>query len=270
MRPVTFVKWGGSLITDKTGHFTVRTNVLQRLAEELARYRNEAPNAPLVLGHGSGSFGHVAAHEAGLDGSTPPEDLAQALSCVQRAVSELHKHVMQSLRDARLPAFSFAPSSATTAASGTPHTLNAAPVQRALSVGALPVTYGDILLDTERGLSICSTETIFRALIDALDAAGTPVAQVLWCGSTDGVYDTDGHTLSTLTAAQARAIANDVHAPRGTDVTGGMALRLRTASALAAQGIGSLLLNGDTPGHLAAALRQEDIPGTRIATIDEP
>ena len=215
-----------------------------------------------MLGHGSGSFGHVAAHEAGLDGSTPPDSPARALSRVQRAVSELHQHVMHALRDAGLAVFSFAPSSAAVATNGTPRALSAAPLQHALSVGALPITYGDILLDTERKLSICSTETVFRALIDALHEAGTPVARVLWCGNTDGVYDADGRTLDTLTAPQARAMIGDMHAPDGTDVTGGMALRLHTASALAERGIDSLLLNGAEPGCFASALRgtPEGIP----------
>jgi isopentenyl phosphate kinase len=266
MRPVTFIKWGGSLITDKTGRFSVRTDVLERLADELACYHASAPNAPIVLGHGSGSFGHVAAREAGFDPNAALTDPAPALSQIQKAVAKLHRHVVHVLRNAGLPVFSWAPSSAFVTTRGTPQLDTAAPVQHALSAGALPVTYGDITLDTEHGLSICSTETVFRTLIDALRQQGRPVARVLWCGNTDGVYDADGHTLPHLTAEQARAMIGDVHAPGGTDVTGGMALRLRTASALAEQGIDSLLLNGTVPGRFAATLRSApDAHCTRIA-----
>ena len=266
MRPVTFIKWGGSLITDKTGRFSVRTDVLERLADELARYRTESPHAPLVLGHGSGSFGHVAAREAGFDPDAPLTDPAPALSHIQAAATALHQHVMHALRDAGLPVFSWAPSSAFATTRGTPQLDTAAPVQQALSVGALLATYGDVTLDTEHGLSICSTEAVFRALIAALQTQGIPIARVLWCGNTDGVYDADSRTLPHLTGEQARAMIGDVHAPGGTDVTGGMALRLRTASALAEQGIDSLLLNGTVPGRFAAALRNEpDAHRTHIA-----
>ena len=266
MRPVTFIKWGGSLITDKTGRFSVRTDVLERLADELTRYHADAPNAPLVLGHGSGSFGHVAAREAGFDPDAPLTDPAPALSHIQAAATALHQHVMHALRDAGLPVFSWAPSSAFATTRGTPQLDTAAPVQQALSVGALLATYGDVTLDTEHGLSICSTEAVFRALIAALQTQGIPIARVLWCGNTDGVYDADSRTLPHLTGEQARAMIGDVHAPGGTDVTGGMALRLRTASALAEQGIDSLLLNGTVPGRFAAALRNEpDAHRTHIA-----
>lgn len=255
MRPVTFVKWGGSLITDKAGRFSVRADVLTRLAGELARYRAAAPEAPLVLGHGSGSFGHVAAREAGITGSAPPPDAAQALSRVQAAATRLHQHVVQALRDAGLPVFSFAPSSAALSTGGTPNPPDAAPVHRALSLGALPVTYGDVFLDTDGPPRICSTEAVFQALIAALRDGGTATARVVWCGGTNGVYDGDGATLPVLSPDEARALAGDVHAPHGTDVTGGMALRLRTASALATQGIDSLLVNGAVAGRLTAALQ---------------
>jgi len=266
MRPVTFIKWGGSLITDKTGRFSVRTDVLEHLADELACYHANAPSAPLILGHGSGSFGHVAAREAGFDPEAPLADPAPALSQIQKAVTKLHQHVMHALRDAGLPVFSWAPSSAFVTTRGTPQLDTAAPVQHALSVGALPVTYGDVTLDTEHGLSICSTEAVFRTLIAALQTQDIPIARVLWCGNTDGVYDADGHTLPHLTAAEARTMISDVHAPGGTDVTGGMALRLHTASALAEHGIDSLLLNGTVPGRFAAALRNApDAHRTHIA-----
>ncbi|PEN08689.1 hypothetical protein CRI93_02725 [Longimonas halophila] len=266
MRPVTFVKWGGSLITDKTGRFSVRTDVLERLADELARYHAAPPNAPIVLGHGSGSFGHVAAREAGFDPGAPLPDPAPALSQIQKAVDTLHRHVVHALRNAGLPVFSWAPSSAFVTTRGTPERSSSDPVHHALSAGALPVTYGDVTLDTKHGLSICSTETVFRTLIDALQQQGPPVARVLWCGNTDGVYDANGHTLPDLTAEQARTMIGDVHDPDGTDVTGGMALRLRTASALAEQGIDSLLLNGTVPNRFAAALRNDpDAHRTHIA-----
>ncbi|HUP43640.1 MAG TPA: glutamate 5-kinase, partial [Thermoanaerobaculia bacterium] len=50
----------------------------------------------------------------------------------------------------------------------------------------------------------------------------------------------------------------------GTDVTGGMRHRLETALALARRGIPSLIFDGAAPGRLAAALRGEAVPGTRI------
>ena len=54
---VILIKLGGSLITDKAGHEVVRSGVLARLAVELRQVAEACPSG-LVLGHGSGSFGH--------------------------------------------------------------------------------------------------------------------------------------------------------------------------------------------------------------------
>ena len=53
---VVLVKLGGSLITDKRQPETAREDVIERLAGELAELGQDGVR--LVLGHGSGSFGH--------------------------------------------------------------------------------------------------------------------------------------------------------------------------------------------------------------------
>ncbi len=64
---VTLVKLGGSLITDKNAPGTARPELIRQLAEQLARAHRCGHR--LVVGHGSGSFGHPEARRAGLTGS---------------------------------------------------------------------------------------------------------------------------------------------------------------------------------------------------------
>ncbi|MFN3762874.1 MAG: hypothetical protein ACK4WK_06715, partial [Anaerolineae bacterium] len=56
-----FLKLGGSLITDKSSPYTPRPEVIRRLAEEVREALEARPDLELVVGHGSGSFGHAAA-----------------------------------------------------------------------------------------------------------------------------------------------------------------------------------------------------------------
>src|SRR5512135_360297 len=56
-----FLKLGGSVITDKTSPYTVRHEKLDALVIAIASLLNELPDIQLVLGHGSGSYGHSAA-----------------------------------------------------------------------------------------------------------------------------------------------------------------------------------------------------------------
>lgn len=70
---LTFVKLGGSLITDKRGEQAYRAEVMARTAAEIAQAY--ATERPLLIGHGSGSFGHVAAQKYGTaQGVRTPEE----------------------------------------------------------------------------------------------------------------------------------------------------------------------------------------------------
>lgn len=259
---IVFVKLGGSLITDKTEPFTARPEVIARLAHEVADTW-EAHGGRLVLGHGSGSFGHVAAERSGLlDPSS--EDTAEAGSRTQRAAAALHRRVTDALRDAGVPVYSVAPSSAFVASAGTPVNVQAEPVQRALALGAVPVTHGDVVMDREQGAAICSTESVFRALIEGLAEHGTSTRRVLWFGDTEGVYDAEGETIDLLSPDRMSQLLDDVGTPSGTDVTGGMRHRLRTARTLARQGVPSLITSGLAADRLRHALRGASVPGTQV------
>jgi hypothetical protein len=63
MTELVFLKLGGSLITDKTQPYKVRLDKLTTLAKEIHSALSSPRNLRLVLGHGSGSFGHYAVKE---------------------------------------------------------------------------------------------------------------------------------------------------------------------------------------------------------------
>ncbi|HNT75017.1 MAG TPA: uridylate kinase, partial [Anaerolineae bacterium] len=62
---LVFVKLGGSLITDKRERATLRSGVLPRMAHELREALTASPDLRVLLGHGSGSFGHWEAKRYG-------------------------------------------------------------------------------------------------------------------------------------------------------------------------------------------------------------
>ena len=59
---LTFIKLGGSLLTDKRQAGSFSAEVAARLAAELEEAARSRPGG-LVVGHGSGSFGHATADE---------------------------------------------------------------------------------------------------------------------------------------------------------------------------------------------------------------
>lgn len=269
MPDLVLVKLGGSLLTDKEGVRADRPEVIRRLAGELTRAATRRPGG-LLLGHGSGSFGHVAAAKSGIAGGLRSPDQLPGIAATQQEAAELHRRVVAALAEAGAHPFSLAPSSFLVTAGGRPAGLFLEPLVLALERGLLPVVYGDVTLDREQGVAICSTETVLASLARELPDRGFQVRRLLWLGETAGIYGPGGRTLPRITPATAGEARAALAAARGTDVTGGMAHRLETALDLAAQGLPSLLLDGREPGLLERALEGEEVPGTLVGPDGPP
>ncbi len=256
------IKLGGSLLTDKERSEAPHPERIERLAQEIASARTvaEANGERIVLGHGSGSFGHVAAAAAGLGKGPLDLESIEGASRTQERAAALHGLVVEALRAAGLAPFSLAPSSFLISEGGVPIDRFLSPLAHALQLGLLPVVYGDVVLDRAWGASIASTEAVLSEIASGLPALGIEISRALWLGETEGVYDAAGETIPHLARLEDAAIG----AARGMDVTGGMRLRIETCLALARRGIPSTILDGRAPGRLAAAIRGEDVPGTRI------
>ncbi len=263
-RTLQLVKLGGSLITDKRRPETVRADHLERLGRELAAAAAAHPGG-LIVGHGAGSFGHVAAAEGAVhEGVSGPEGVAAA-SRTQDAAGRLHRRVVAALLEGGCSPFSLAPGSFLVSAGARPFRVELAPLLQALEGGFLPVVFGDVVQDRTRGVAIASTETVFRALVTRLRRHGVAVTRAVWLGETDGVWDEDGATLPLVDATAVARARRAVGGADGADVTGGMRHRLETALALARLGVESWIVDGRAPGLLGRALAGETVPGTRVA-----
>ncbi|MEM7049690.1 MAG: isopentenyl phosphate kinase [Acidobacteriota bacterium] len=261
---VIFVKLGGSLITDKGQAETARPEVIAGLAEELAAALSERP-AHVVLGHGSGSFGHVAAHRHGLRDGLRRDEQRSGVSETQGLAAALHRRVVGALETAGAHPFSLAPSSFMVCEERSVVEVFTEPLVHSLDHGLLPTVYGDVVLDRRQGIAICSTETIFMALATTLPRWGKTPVRALWLGETAGVLDHADRLLPELTPG---TLPSSLAGASGTDVTGGMEHRVRSAFELARRGVESLIFDGRVAGHLTRALRGEPIPGTRIPALD--
>ena len=262
---IVLVKLGGSLITDKSRAGSLRESAIRRAARELVQAGAAAPSIRLVVGHGSGSFGHAAAAAAGLVRGADARGRLDGISRTQRRAAELHRIVVDALAEAGGRPFSLSPSSFLEARDGRVTRAFVGPVFAALRLGLLPVVYGDVVLDAARGAVIVSTEEVFAAIVRAARRRGDAVRRIVWVGETDGVYDGAGATIARVDATSAPPALSRAGAAAGTDVTGGMRHRLTVARRLARSGVESILFDGRKPGRLGAALAGRAGGGTRIA-----
>lgn len=254
---LTLLKLGGSLITDKNLPHTARHDVLTRLADEIAAARRQNPHMPLILGHGSGSFGHVAASKYGTrQGVRSPE---QWLGFVEvwkeaRALNEL---VIQALLAARLPVIAFPPSAAVIAQNGRLVQWDLAPLKAALSAGLIPVVNGDVIFDTHRGGTIFSTEDLFFYLAQQFQAQ-----RILLAGLEEGVwadFPTCSQLIDVITPASFSSQGNQIGGSASIDVTGGMRQKVESMLVLAEQipGFEAQIFSGTAPGRLERVLSGE-------------
>ncbi|HVF60814.1 MAG TPA: isopentenyl phosphate kinase [Thermoanaerobaculia bacterium] len=260
MTDVTLLKLGGSLLTDKTRPRAARGEVIRRLAGEIVA----AGAGGVVLGHGSGSFGHVAAARAGVGSGPVARESLDGVAETRAEAAELHRIVVAALREAGARAFSFVPGSFLVAKAGQVEGALPPGLPVALRSGFLPVVYGDVVLDSEWGAAIASTEAVLAFLARELPAAGFTISRAIWLGDTPGVLDSTGRSLPEIHPDDWKTAVASIVGPPGIDVTGGMRLRVATAAALAQTGIPSLLADGTVPGLLELALRGEAVPGTLI------
>lgn len=264
MRDVVIVKLGGSLITDKGRLASLRADVLRRLCGEISEALGLMPEA-LLVAHGSGSFGHAAAEVHGL--SAGARATTAGIAETQAQARRLHELVLAALREAGVECFSFVPGSAMVMDEAVEVSLHAEPLRLALELGLVPVSFGDVVLDRSRGASICSTEVLLSAVVASLSQQPFRVRRILWLGDTDGVYDEAGETIPEISRESSAAVLARVGEAAGTDVTGGMRLRIETGLRLAVEGVTSHLVNGLETGLLRRALLNQETSGTRIAAI---
>lgn len=265
--PVVFLKLGGSLITDKTRPETARLDVLDQLAGELQEARQQAPRLRILLGHGSGSFGHAAAARHGTRSGVNSPVGWLGFAEVADAAARLNRIVVGRLLAAGMPVWSIQPSAGALCEDGRLTMWHTDAVALAFERGLVPLVYGDTVLDTVRGGTIASTEELFGWLLPGL----TPVRIVL-AGIVDGVYngdpllDADALRLPVITPATLPDYAARLGGSHGVDVTGGMLSKVSEMCRLVAANPHTevCLVSGLRANAVLAAVLGSDTSGTRI------
>ena len=193
MQNLIIIKLGGSVVTDKTKPFYAKERVIRRLGEEIDRARKEY-KGNILIGHGSGSFGHVAASKhkthKGLIGKKSLKGLIETSD----AAIGFNRIVISNLIKVGLPVVSFAPSSFITAKNQRLRSIDIKPITKALDIGIVPVVFGDVVMDEKQGFCIFSTEKVLNNLAIGLSKTHR-IEIIIHCTDTDGVYDSKGKTI---------------------------------------------------------------------------
>ncbi len=253
------VKLGGSVITVKSKYRTLRGPDLSRLARELA-----AASVPdTILVHGAGSFGHILAAKHRLnEGYSNPAQLG-AMAQVQRDVRALDLKVLDALLRARMRPVAVPPSLVMRYHDGRLVSFDVGPFRDYLMREFLPVSFGDVVIDTKRRFAIASGDDVILELAKLFRPD-----RVLFVADVDGVYTADpkkDRHAARLDAVDAAALdrvalTNEV----GQDVTGGLRRKLERMLEIARNARDVRIINGLVRGRLEKAARGEEVVSTRV------
>lgn len=221
MDKLVFLKLGGSLITDKRRYETARPEVIRRVAQEIRAALDARPDMQLVLGHGSGSFGHfMAARYKVYEGHL--EDwvgYAETSAAAQR----LNRLVVDIMLSEGVPVVSLQPSASAQCRDSELTGLEMEPVVQLLRHGLVPLVYGDVALDTVRGCTIISTEQIFIRLAQSLCPQRIVEAgQVAGVHSGDPQRDAIVRLIPEISSDNYAEVEGILSSSFDMDVTGGM------------------------------------------------
>lgn len=263
-----FLKLGGSLITDKDIPYTPRQDKLAGLAKEIKTVLDTNPDLVLILGHGSGSFGHTAAKKYGtrdgIQATTPVADYWKGFAEVRYQAAELTRYVMQSLLEAGVPAIPFSPSASMVSNHRIVTSHNFMAIRKALDVHLLPVVHGDVAFDEALGGTILSTEDVFTFLAGLL-----PPARILLAGIEAGVWaDFPARTqlVKHIKLADYEKMRAGIRGSVSTDVTGGMKAKVEEMLGLVEKnrGLTVQIFSAEADGFLTRALLGENV-GTLLS-----
>ncbi|MFO8115464.1 MAG: isopentenyl phosphate kinase [Halorubrum sp.] len=249
--PPVVLKLGGSLITEKDRPETLDDERLAAACDAIADALADGTVDRLVVVHGGGSFGHHHASEHGVSTSAGTRDPA-AVADVHGAMTTLNRAVLDRLRDRDVSAVPVHPLSLAARPDGAGGDLDLplSSTSTLLGEGFVPVLHGDGVATAGAGVTVVSGDELVVEL-----AAGLGARRVGVCSIVPGVLDAGGEVIPAVDSFD--AVADALGASDATDVSGGMAAKVRELLAL------------DAPAYVFGAdglgpfLRGEDA-GTRV------
>ncbi len=251
MSKLIFLKLGGSLITDKFTPNTVLPDRLAQIAQEIRAALDAQPDMQLIIGHGSGSFGHVPAKAHNTKHGVRSAEQWLGFGEVAQAAETLNRHTIDALRKANVPAIHILPSASATAQNGVIVDMALKPIIVSLSNGLIPVVHGDVCIDDLLGGTIVSTETVFTYLAEQLSPT-----EILLAGNDDGVltHFPDGKLVTDITRDTLDQF--EVAGSAATDVTGGMQSKVEGMLELIdnVPDLSIRIFNGSIAGNIEKAL----------------
>ena len=229
MKDLYLLKIGGSVITDLSKPNTLATGpvTISTLLKEV----NEAYSSggfDLIIGHGSGSFGHVAAAQYKVNDGLIYKDSKKGAAITHMTAKQLNDIFINEGLKLDMALYPFSPAHFSLSKNGEVVSGFCGQLETALKNGFIPVVHGDVMMDIDKGVSIASTEKVLDFV-----AHNIKPTKVLYGSDIDGVFtanpkeDPNAEHIKVIDSSNINdALKNTGVSKTRVDVTGGMKTKL--------------------------------------------
>lgn len=267
MQRLVFVKLGGSILTDKTRPEAVDAALLGRVAATLADCLRQDRQLRLLIGHGGGSFGHYWAARYATHRGVRDAQGWEGVARVADAMGRLNRLVVGALLEAGIQAVGVQPSASALAHAGALRELATTALEGMLAAPLTPVIYGDVVLDSAQGATIVSTEALFAYLAPRLQPQRIVLLGERGVFTADPRRDPQARLIARIDPGNIATVLQQVGGSHGTDVTGGMAAKVRQMwQVITAQPDLEVVLIGAEEAAIRAAVLGGPLPGGTLMT----
>lgn len=239
------------MITDKKRQYTFRDRVTERLIKEIKQSVEE----DIIIVHGGGSFGHPGAEQYRLNTERPME-YDKGAAEVQLDMRRLNNRILQIMIKEGLWAMSIPGAMVSIFKDGELVEFNDELFKRYLSIGTIPVTFGDVAVDLDRGVTICSGDDLMLELADMAQKA-------FFVSDVEGIYK-EGEHMDVFTEKMLPISEEDnPNEADAIDVTGGMNKKIEVMLRISDH-CGTYIVNGTVEGRLRKLLKGEEVIHTEV------
>ena len=146
MKDLVILKLGGSVVTDKGTEFKANNEAIRNVGSIIKKYEDKYS---FILVHGGGSFGHPIAKKYNVKSGLKETNM-EGLVETRKAMQRLNYIVINELSKEKLPVVAIQPSAVFTQ-NHSEYQYNMTSMLGFLNSGFIPVLYGDVIYDSNKG-----------------------------------------------------------------------------------------------------------------------
>lgn len=258
MKKLILIKFGGSLITDKTKINVARLDVIEDHSKQIKEIVKKEKKLSLLIFTGAGGFGHPVAKKY-------EHNLAKGSSFIKAAVKKINQIVVNSLNKTGVKSIAVEPSKISEYKDGNMTKLFHGSIVSLLEQNIIPVFHADLIDDKKLGISILSMDRFLVDMAIYFKHVGFDVEKVIFCGTTDGVLDIEGKTIEKINKTNIHEFENYFYDNKTVDTSGGMKGKVEESLKLIDEEIPCAIIDGQKENNLIKAILGQEVQGTTIS-----